>query len=89
MRALVKRAPEVERQSKVIIDAVNVIRTLQLEVNAKDKEGHATYREGGLVFNPAEFSAAFVPRGMNLCGLEAVENCAEMIRSNASALQKK
>ena len=59
LKAMVERAPEVERQSKVIIEALRVMQRLQMEVYAKDKKGHATYRGGAWICDG--FSNHFVP----------------------------
>ena len=56
---MTERAPEMEKQTKVIIEALGVMQRLQLEVNAKDKEGHATYKAGAWMSE--DFSNQFIP----------------------------
>ena len=83
LKAMVERAPEVEKQTKVIIEALSVLKTLQREVNLKDKESHATYINGGWLCE--EFSSQFIPSGTRVRFDSMLQNV-DKIRLNARKL---
>ena len=84
-KALTARAPEVARQSKIIVDALKVLKRLHREVDAEDKERHAGYALPGEGFNDVSFRGTFIPRGVNT-QLDTMVCDVERIRVHARVL---
>jgi hypothetical protein len=87
LKAMVERAAEMERQSEVAIKALDVMRSLQMEVRAKDKQRIANYVGDGHSYH--DFPSGFMPLDAARCTrvtFDSMLQNVDKIRLNARKL---